>query len=90
MPKIGKDKWRHFWVAIPMAIVIYEGLRYFFWLDHTTLLILSSALIILICYGFELFSLFTKRGYAEWNDAIAGIIGGAAGLLLISLLHRLI
>lgn len=90
MPKIGKDKWRHFWVAIPMAIIIYEGLAYFFWLEKGMLLLLSSLLIILICYGFELFSLFTTKGHAEWNDAIAGIIGGAAGLILVSVLHLLV
>ena len=49
------------------------------------------ALIVVICYGFELFSKFTGWGYYEVMDAVAGIVGGMIGMAVIAtiiLLYR--
>lgn len=45
-------------------------------------IITSFVLIIAISYGFELFSLITKKGHYEILDAVAAIIGGVVGIEL--------
>ena len=52
--------------------------KYFF-----TGIITAFILVIIISYGFELYSLFTKKGHYEILDAIAGIIGGVVGMAII-------
>ena len=83
MKKIGRDKWKHFFVGIAMGIV----LQAFFWFlfpGQTILVtVISFILVISISYGFELFSKFTGRGHYEVNDAVAGTIGGVLGMVII-------
>jgi len=50
-------------------------------------LIVTFVLIIALTYGFELFSLITKRGHYEIMDAVAGTIGGTIGMLIILLIE---
>ena len=53
-------------------------------------ILISFISIVAVCYGFELFSLITKRGHYEILDAVAGIIGGVIGMgiiLLLELIH---
>ena len=77
---IARDKWRHFYVGIPMGIVLQAFLTWLipdhFWLAS----LLAFVLVIAISYGFELFSKFTGKGHYEVLDAVAGVIGGAMGM----------
>ena len=45
--------------------------------------------VIIISYGFELFSLITKKGHYEILDAIAGVAGGIAGMALVLALNEI-
>ncbi|HTE28627.1 hypothetical protein [Flavitalea sp.] len=85
--KIAADKWRHFYVGIPMGIVLQMLAR---WLYNPPLIyavLLALAGVIVISYGFELFSKITGFGVYDFMDAVASVIGGVIGigLVLISL-----
>lgn len=80
--KIEADKWKHFWVGIPLGFVL-QLITFYYFTDAFTAVCAASALLIIICYGFELFSLIAKLGHHDLLDAIAGIIGGAIGLLVV-------
>lgn len=46
------------------------------------------ALLVVICYGFEIASLVLKRGHYDTLDAVAGVIGcviGMGGIILLIL-----
>ena len=83
MKKIGRDKWKHFFVGIAMGIV----LQAFFWFLFPGQLVLETVisfiLVTAISYGFELYSKLTGKGHYEVNDAIAAIIGGVLGIAII-------
>ena len=89
LPKIAPDKWKHFYVGILMGIVL-QGLGWWLLPGHPGLsAAIAGGIVILISYGFELFSLFTGRGHYEVMDAVASVIGGALGMgavLLLSLM----
>jgi VanZ family protein len=81
--KIGRDKWKHFFVGIAMGIVL-QGFSWFLFPGQPVLgTVLAFFLVIIISYGFELFSKFTGKGHYEFNDAVAGTIGGVLGMLMI-------
>jgi hypothetical protein len=50
-------------------------------------IIISFIIIIIISYGFELFSLITGKGHYEIMDAVAAIIGGVLGMGLLLLIE---
>ncbi|MEP6596547.1 MAG: hypothetical protein ABJA71_11410 [Ginsengibacter sp.] len=82
MIKIGRDKWKHFFVGIAMGVV----LQAFVWLLFSRQLIWGTVtafiLVIMISYGFELYSKFTGKGHYEVNDAVASTIGGVLGMAI--------
>ena len=82
MKKIAPDKWKHFYVGIVLGAIVYR-LSILLWPQQVIAAAVSIAVIIAICYGFELFSLISGKGHYEIKDAIAGIIGGLAGLALM-------
>lgn len=82
MKKIEQDKWKHFWVGIPLGVLLQVICFYSFAYPHTAIII-AVILLILICYGFELFSLITKLGHHDLIDAVAGIVGGAVGIAVV-------
>lgn len=77
--KIAPDKWKHFYVGIPMGIVLQ--LAGFFLFPGELVYGAVFALIgnLGISYGFELFSLVTGRGHHDFMDAVAAVIGGVLG-----------
>ncbi len=85
--KIAQDKWRHFFVGIAMGIV----LQAFLWLLFPGQLVLETVitfiLVITISYGFELFSKFTGKGHYEINDAVASVIGGVLGIIILLIIQ---
>ena len=80
--KIEADKWKHFWVGIPLGIVL-QLICFHYFTNAFAAVCAASALLTIICYGFEVFSLITKLGHHDLLDAIAGIVGGAIGLLVV-------
>ena len=90
MLKIAPDKWKHFYVGIAWGALVY-GLANAYWpLQPGTAFVVSSALIIIPCYGFELFSLVTGKGHYELLDAVAGIAGGYVGMGVLFLLSTIL
>lgn len=81
--KVGWDKWKHFFTGIPLGIAIQLLLALNTGLHPLTILAISIVLLVVICYGFELFSLATGMGHYEWADAWAGIAGGLIGISLV-------
>jgi hypothetical protein len=54
--------------------------------DHViTGIIITFILVVAVSYGFELYSLITKKGHYEILDAVAAIIGGLVGMGVILL-----
>lgn len=86
--KIAADKWKHFWVGIPLGIVLQAAAYYFISGPYVAILA-AVVVLIVICYGFELFSMITKLGHHDLIDAVAGIIGGAIGVGVVIVLKLL-
>ena len=63
----------------------------FVWLLFARHIILGTViafiLVIMISYGFELYSKFTGKGHYEVNDAVAATIGGALGMGIILMIE---
>ena len=80
--KIAPDKWRHFFVGIVMGVVL-QGFTSFLLRDHLILAtVIAFVLVIVISYGFELFSKTTGLGIYDFIDAVASAIGGVLGMAL--------
>lgn len=80
--KIQKDKKKHFYVGIPLGLLLQLLAWYFFPFQPLLTITLSFTILTAGCYGFELFSLVTGKGHADNLDAIAGIIGGIVGMVI--------
>lgn len=78
--KIAPDKWKHFFVGIPLGAALLWLALFFYPLHPWGAFILSFGALLMICYGFELFSKFTGKGHYEVMDAVAGIVGGLIGM----------
>lgn len=90
MKKIEKDKWKHFYVGIIMGIVLQAFLFYLLKDDDLTAAIIAFVLIVIISYGFELFSKFSNLGHYDVADAVAGIIGGVIGMVIVFTFQKFI
>ncbi len=86
--KIAPDKWKHFFVGIPLGggllFACYTILDLSGWLATVVAFLGLTG----ICYGFELFSLVTGKGHYEFMDAVAGIIGGGLGMAVLWLILK--
>lgn len=60
---------------------------YFFPDQYIWSIVFTFILIVVLTYGFELFSLITGKGHYEVMDAVAGTIGGTIGMGIILLLE---
>ena len=66
--------------------LMLQGFVSFLLKDHIALAtIIAFVLVLVISYGFELFSKFTGMGHYDFIDAIAGAIGGILGMGLMLL-----
>lgn len=78
--KIGQDKWQHLVVGIVIGVLL-QGFLFFLLREHVYLATaITFILILIICYGFELFSKLTGKGTYDIMDAVAGTIGGVLGM----------
>ncbi len=87
MIKIAPDKKKHFWVGMLMGAIFRIFTLYFFPQHYILSIVITFILIVAVSYGFELFSLITKRGHYEIMDAVAGTIGGVIGMGIILLVE---
>ena len=83
MKKIERDKWRHFYVGIGMGAFLQFAAMWILPADWALATLISLVLVIIISYGFELFSKFTRIGYYELLDALFSIVGGVMGMGVI-------
>lgn len=80
LKNIAPDKKRHFYAGILMGVVL-QGLGWWLMPDSLALsVIIVFALVIIISYGFELFSLVTGMGIYDFMDAVFSAIGGIFGM----------
>ena len=78
--KIAPDKWKHFYVGILMGLVL-QGFASFLLKDHLPFATgIAFILVLLISYGFEVFSKLTGLGHYDFMDAVASTIGGILGM----------
>jgi hypothetical protein len=81
--KIAPDKWRHFFGGIVMGAVL-QGAAW--WLFPANLRLATGVVfivVVVISYGFELFSKVSGKGYYEVLDAVAAAVGGVLGMALV-------
>jgi hypothetical protein len=83
LAKIAPDKWKHFYVGIFMGAILQIFSFHLLPAHFFTSTMISFIAVVGIAYGFELLSLITKRGHYDIFDAVAGIIGGVAGMAVI-------
>ena len=88
--KIERDKKKHFFVGIPLGLLMQFICFYFFPVQPLLATAICFILLIAGCYGFELLSLVSGKGHADNIDAIAGIMGGMIGMGLYWSVHLLV
>ncbi|MDQ6904481.1 MAG: hypothetical protein M3139_15935 [Bacteroidota bacterium] len=87
--KIARDKWKHFYVGIPMGAIL-QIITYYIMPQHfVASIVVSFILVISVSYGFEVLSLITKKGHYDIFDAVAGVIGGSVGMAITLLLLKI-
>ncbi len=82
---IAPDKWKHFIVGIGMGAFLQGVSYYLFWPSLLQTSLAAFIAVVVISYGFELFSLITRKGHYEIMDAVAAIIGGLIGMGVVLL-----
>ena len=78
--KIERDKWKHFYVGIVMGIILQAFVWWLLKDHHILATAIAFVIVVIISYGFELFSKFTGKGHYEVMDAVAAVIGGIIGM----------
>jgi hypothetical protein len=80
--RVAPDKWKHFFVGIGMGAVL-QGFTSFLLSDHLAVAtVIAFVLVVIISYGFELFSKTTGLGIYDIMDAVASAVGGVLGMSL--------
>lgn len=72
-----------------MGCVLQIAAMYFLPAQPITATVIVFAAVVVISYGFELFSKFTGKGHYEMLDAIAAIVGGVLGMAIIKIIIAL-
>ena len=80
LKKIARDKWNHFFAGIAMGVVLQVLLWNFLPMHHVLAIVISFGVVVIVSYGFELFSLVTGKGHYEFMDAVAAVLGGLVGM----------
>lgn len=80
LKRIAPDKWRHFFAGILMGAFL-EAVLWWLWPSYTGVITaIVFVIVLIVSYGFELFSKVTGKGHYDFMDAVASIIGGVVGL----------
>lgn len=85
MKNIAPDKWRHFYAGILMGFVLQILAGWLLPLNLLNSTFVVLVVVIVISYGFELFSLVTGLGRYDFMDAVASVIGGIVGMIPVIL-----
>jgi glycopeptide antibiotics resistance protein len=83
LKKIAPDKWKHFYVGILMGVIVQFIDRWLFFNQPILSITITLLIIIIVSYGFELFSKITGIGRYDFMDAVASVIGGVAGMGIV-------
>ena len=78
--KIAPDKWKHFYVGILMGVIVQIVGMWLLANQPFLSTIITLLIVIIISYGFELFSKITGFGHYDFMDAVASVVGGVAGM----------
>ena len=81
--KIAPDKWKHFFAGILMGTVLQAAGWWLLPAQAIIVSIVAFIIIIMVSYGFELYSKITGHGHYEVMDAVASVIGGLLGMGII-------
>jgi hypothetical protein len=81
--KIAPDKWKHFFAGILMGTVLQAAGWWILPAQVIMVSIVAFIIIIMVSYGFELYSKITGHGHYEVMDAVASVIGGLLGMGII-------
>jgi len=76
-----KDKWKHFWVGIPLGMAILYFTLHSLPGRVCVSVYVAFSVLVFVCAMFEIFSLVTDLGFYELMDAVAGILGGVVGMI---------
>jgi len=87
--KIGRDKWKHFFVGIVIGGVLQFFISFLIGVDPIYALALALIFSFAIGYGFELFSKYTGKGHYEFMDAVAVVLGSIPGIAFVLLIQLL-
>lgn len=83
--QIGRDKWKHLWVGAALGL-IFQAIGDWLLPGHVPAVAVGNVLsVFIIAYGFELYSKFTGHGHYEVLDAVASVIGGVVGMVVVFL-----
>ncbi len=83
MKKWEHDKWKHFFIGIPLGSGLLYGSQFAVPENHFLSGFLALSLLFFFCFMFEVFSLISDLGFYELMDAIAGVIGGILGMIIL-------
>jgi glycopeptide antibiotics resistance protein len=81
--KIARDKWRHFYAGIPLGVFCQLVADWLYAPPVYRSVIAALIAVAAVSYGFELFSKITGLGIYDFMDAVASLIGGVLGMLLV-------
>ncbi len=82
---IARDKWRHFYAGVPLGIFCQLIANWMYGASMITAVIAAFIAVSAVSYGFELFSKITGLGVYDFMDAVASVIGGVLGMVIILL-----
>jgi hypothetical protein len=83
LKNIAPDKWKHFYAGILMGVIVQIIGIWLLANQPFLSTIITLLIVIIVSYGFELFSKFTGFGHYDFMDAVASIIGGVAGMGIV-------
>jgi hypothetical protein len=78
--KIAPDKWKHFFAGIIMGVAVQAAGWWLLPGQVVLATILALVIVVVVSYGFELYSRITGHGHYDVMDAVASIIGGVLGM----------
>ena len=90
LKKIAPDKWRHFIAGIIMGSLL-QAFLWWLWPNQLGLVTIAVlTLVVVISYGFELFSKITGKGRYDFMDAVASVVGGVLGMAVVVMILLLV
>jgi glycopeptide antibiotics resistance protein len=83
LKKIAPDKWKHFYAGILMGVIVQIVASWLLANQPFLSTTITLLIVIIVSYGFELFSKITGLGRYDFMDAVASVIGGVAGMGIV-------